>query len=267
MRLAALAALLLLSATPGVSIAQQVPVQIPRSPSAGALAQGPWQWLGSDYGDGSSTRPSEPIRYTIEFRAAGALTAQADCNTVLGTFSETGAELSIQLGPSTLVACPPGSLAEEFKRDLSRVTGFTQTSAQLVLRLGTGADSMTFVAIPPPDAPGQVWQVNSVNNGREAVVSVDPQSALTLLFGPDDVSGNSGCNQFRGPYTRVGDRITLGPLVSTRKACAPDIMQQEAQYLAALEASTTLSQHGNQLWLADADGATQVILIPAAAGA
>ena len=52
--------------------------------------------------------------YTITFHADGSFQAQADCNAVSGTYSTAdptadSGDLSIFLGPSTLVACPEGS--------------------------------------------------------------------------------------------------------------------------------------------------------------
>jgi heat shock protein HslJ len=256
---APLLAVLLLSGTTGASIAQSVPVQIP--PISSLPPQGTWQWFASYRADGSITQPGDPSQYTIEFKTDGSLTIQADCNIVLGTYSQTSAGLNLQLGPTTLVACPPGSSAEDFKQDLASVTGSSQTNGQLLLRLGSGDSHMMFTPVAAPDLAGREWEAVSMNNGRGAIASLLSGTTLTLAFDIDRVSGTAGCNRFFGPYTRSGESIALGPLATTRVACDPAVVQQEAAYLAALEASTSLSLRGNQLWLADADGATQVIFV------
>lgn len=58
----------------------------------------------------------------------------------------------------------------------------------------------------------------------------------TLEFGADGrVTGNGSCNGFGGRATVTGAAIEFGPLVSTRKACPEAIMNQETNYMSALE--------------------------------
>ena len=47
--------------------------------------------------------------------------------------------------------------------------------------------------------------------------------------------GNAGCKHWFASYEQQGDRLTFGPAGSTRKLCAPAIMEQEARCLASLE--------------------------------
>jgi heat shock protein HslJ len=51
------------------------------------------------------------------------------------------------------------------------------------------------------------------------------------------VSGNGSCNRFFGPAQVSGDVIKLGPLGTTRMACAEAVMNQETQYLNALQSA------------------------------
>ena len=54
-----------------------------------------------------------------------------------------------------------------------------------------------------------------------------------------------------------GEKITIGPLASTMKFCndPEGVMDQEAQYLAALQSAATYRIEGNRLELRTADGA------------
>ena len=96
---------------------------------------------------------ADQSKYTIEFQANGTFNATADCNQVGGTYevhrggSSTGTPLepgagggsiSILPGPSTLAACPPGSLADLFVIGLGSAAGFTIAADQLTLTLGDG---------------------------------------------------------------------------------------------------------------------------------
>lgn len=82
------------------------------------------------------------------------------------------------------------------------------------------------------------WRIEDVDGG-----GVIDSSRLEIQFDADGrVSGHSGCNAFTGPYTRNGAAIDIGPLASTRRACAEALMLQEARVLATLDAVASLVQ-------------------------
>jgi len=68
------------------------------------------------------------------------------------------------------------------------------------------------------------------------------------------VAGNGSCNRFTGAAAIAGDHLKMGPLASTRMACADDtVNQQEATYFKALDAATRYSYQDPYL-LIYADG-------------
>lgn len=64
---------------------------------------------------------------------------------------------------------------------------------------------------------------------------VPPLKQITLMLSSNVCSGNSGCNSYGGNYEVNGASISIGPLMSTAMACDGLIMQQENQYLDALQ--------------------------------
>ena len=61
-------------------------------------------------------------------------------------------------------------------------------------------------------------------------------SHLTITLGEDGRAyGNGGCNHWFAPYTLEGDKLSFGKIGSTRKLCAPAVMEQEKRFLQALE--------------------------------
>lgn len=61
-------------------------------------------------------------------------------------------------------------------------------------------------------------------------------SHLTLTLAEDGRAyGNAGCNHWFAPYTLDGEKLSFGPVGSTRKQCAPALMEQEKRFLKALE--------------------------------
>jgi heat shock protein HslJ len=79
---------------------------------------------------------------------------------------------------------------------------------------------------------GIAWRASDLNG-----VPLVPDSLLTLeLQGGDRVSGSSGCNSYSGSYRLMNKAgIDFTALVSTRKACAPELMEQERRFLSILE--------------------------------
>ncbi|HSC85179.1 MAG TPA: META domain-containing protein [Pseudomonas sp.] len=60
-------------------------------------------------------------------------------------------------------------------------------------------------------------------------------SHLTITLGEDGRAyGNAGCNHWFASYTLADDKLSFGPTGSTRKMCAPALMEQEQRFLQAL---------------------------------
>jgi heat shock protein HslJ len=258
----------------------QVPVQIPMTPPAPApttpsapappattaanpLTQGIWQWLRTEYGDDTTLTASDPSRYTIMLSPDGRLSVQADCNRAVGTYTLNGPQLTFQLGPTTLAACGPDSQDRVFMRDLGQVVSYVLDGGLLHLNMRLDSGNMVFSPQPPASLSGFTWRVTGYNNGRQAVTSPVPGTVLTAVFGEDGtISGDSGCNNYTGPFTVAGSSMTIGPLASTRRACLSDEANaQEQAFLAALAATRTYELVGERLTLRDDSGATQVQLV------
>ena len=102
----------------------------------------------------------------------------------------------------------------------------------------------------PVTLPGSAWQVTSL-------AGQDPLDDHPITFDFDtegNIAGDASCNRFGGTCTIEGNTMTVGPLRSTRRACEPEIMQQEQKFLALLGACTTWSLEGDELVLAAPDG-------------
>jgi heat shock protein HslJ len=74
------------------------------------------------------------------------------------------------------------------------------------------------------------------------------------------VAGKGGCNSYFGSATIDGDAISFGPLGATQMACAPELMDREAAFFAALESVVAWRAAEDQLVLLDAAGAEAVRL-------
>jgi heat shock protein HslJ len=83
----------------------------------------------------------QQANYTILFNADGTASIKADCNTVGATWKEgAGAGITITPGPSTLVACAPGSQGDRFVRDLGRTVSYGVNGTTLKLTQNDGSE-------------------------------------------------------------------------------------------------------------------------------
>jgi heat shock protein HslJ len=234
-------------------------------PPEGTLQSTVWRWVHSVVDDNTFVAPIDRDRYTIAFNTDGTFNARADCNLVNGTYRQVGRRLSLQLGASTLAACPPGSRADEFLQQLGSVSSQASTETVLVLNLSLDSGSMIFEAQPSIALTGTSWLVQSYNNGAGGVTTLLPDTELTAAFGTDGtISGSAGCNTYSGTYTVEGTSISIGEVATTLRACAEDVMEQEQAYLAALQASTQFQLTPDRLTLRNDAGATQVNMVPPA---
>ncbi len=88
----------------------------------------------------------------------------------------------------------------------------------------------------------------------------DDFEAFIQFRGEGQLTGSSGCNRLTGRYQIDGDRLTIGPLASTRMACPEPLMEAEQRVHAALGQIASFKRDRVDLSLFDADGNTIVTL-------
>ena len=98
--------------------------------------------------------------------------------------------------------------------------------------------------------PGSAWQVATF-----AGQSPLTEHPITFEFDTEgNIGGDASCNRFGGSCQIEGDKIQVGRLRSTRRACEPDVMELEYKFLALLGAAATWSLDGDKLVLTTPDG-------------
>ncbi|MCU0489828.1 MAG: META domain-containing protein, partial [Anaerolineales bacterium] len=113
-----------------------------------------WQWTSlAEPPPAPGIGVGVPENYDIVFRTDGTYSARADCNQLNGTYVMNGSQLTINPGITTLAACEPESLYDEYASLLWRVTGAAQHEGMLVLLLDDGTSAMSFVNAGASPAP------------------------------------------------------------------------------------------------------------------
>jgi heat shock protein HslJ len=219
-------------------------------------------WGLISYSDSAGSLQPVPDGVTVTaLFSDGTVSGSGGCNRYSAGYEVDGSSLTIGAPAATLIACPEpqGSVEQAFFVALGEIASYATDEASLTLSDGDGEPLLVFDVVEAVSLTGTQWAATGVNNGKQAVVSIAAGTSITATFAEDGtVSGSAGCNRYNGGYTTDGDSIDIGPLASTRKACEPDVMTQEAAFLAAMENATTVTVDGASLELRDADGALQV---------
>lgn len=194
---------------------------------------------------------------TLRF-SGGNVQASAGCNQMRGGYTLDEGVLEIEKMAGTMMACPEPAMSVEnaVRKALAAPLRATLAGGRLTLRPEDADDGPTMVLAPetPPQIEG-AWNVNGVNDGRKALMSTLRGTTLTMTFAGGTVSGSAGCNTFRGTYKVQGERVAIGRVSTTRKACPGDgVMKQEANFVAALERAETWKIESGELTLRGADG-------------
>jgi heat shock protein HslJ len=122
--------------------------------------------------------------------------------------------------------------------------------------------------IPPPEGEevelaleGTNWALTEMNG--EALI---PNTQITLSFNENALGGNAGCNSYGGDYVAgPGGALQVEGVFRTLMACLePDgVMEQEDEYLSALERANTYVIDNDTLVIMDAAGASILVFVRA----
>lgn len=194
---------------------------------------------------------------TLRF-ASGNVQVSAGCNQMRGGYTLEDGVLTAKAVASTMMACPEPAMSVEnaVRKALSRPLRATLAGGRLTLKPEKEDDPAVMVLAPEvaPQIEG-AWNVTGVNDGRRALLRTLRGTTLTLSFAKGTVSGSAGCNTFRGTYKVQGDRVAIGALSTTRKACPGDgVMKQEANFVASLEKAATWKIESGELQLLGTEG-------------
>lgn len=196
---------------------------------------------------------------------AGQLGGTAACNSYGGPIAIVDGVVTI--GPDlvqTEMYCVDETvmdLESAYLAALPRVDTVVITGDELTLT-GDGVELRFEVVPPEPDAAliGTNWALDTITEGE---VASTPAAPATLVFAADgSVSGSTGCNSLFGSYAAA---TGFSPLGTTKMACEPAIMAQEALVLEILGPEATLTIEGSLLTVADLEGRTLVYRVAAEA--
>lgn len=214
-------------------------------------------WLLSEL---NGVDPIEGIAITAKFDQEGRVSGTSGCNNYNTSYEVSGNQLTFSEPiASTMMACPEPVMEQEreYLQALAETATFEISGEELIFKDANGAELARFIAVDQ-SLGGTSWQVLSYNNGKGGVTSLIIGTEVTAIFGEDGkLTGTGGCNSYFAEYQTEGDNISIGPVGSTEMACLePEgVMEQEQQYLAALQTAATYKIEGLNMEMRTADGA------------
>ena len=98
----------------------------------------------------------------------------------------------------------------------------------------------------PPEMLGSDWALVSLQSAPGTVQDTTGKGITLRFDAKGTASGSGGCNNLVGGYTvAAGQKLTFSQFASTLMACEPAIATLEADYLAALQSTTSYTLDGS----------------------
>jgi heat shock protein HslJ len=213
-------------------------------------------WLLSEL---NGRAPITGTTITAEFDEEGRVAGSSGCNNYSTSYIVDGNQLTFsEPMASTLMACPEPIMEQErdYTQALADTAEFEIINDELILIDSKGNELARFDAVDQA-LEGTSWQVMSYNNGKGGVTSLIIGTEISANFGEDgQLTGNSGCNSYFAEYEADGDNISIGTAAATEMACLePEgLMEQEQQYLAALETAASYKIEGLSMEMRTSEG-------------
>jgi heat shock protein HslJ len=196
---------------------------------------------------------------SVEFTDDGRMIAQAGCNTMQGPVNTADGKLVIDGGlASTAIGCPQDSSEQD--AFVAAVLGASPSWQLVKDRLTITSGTTTFDLAPresvhpDKDLAGTTWVLDTLVDGDVASSMPAGAPEVTLVFDGKRATADTHCNGVGAEYTVTGDTIEFTGGVSTKMACAPEIMLGEEAVSAVLDGTATYEVTADKLTLTNSSG-------------
>ena len=128
--------------------------------------------------------------------------------------------------------------------------------------LSVAACATTGGSASAPEIDGSTWRLVEAAGTPAPAPEGDRYAYVRLLADSARAEGNGGCNRMSGPFTRAGDSLRFGPMISTKMACADESRNRaETEFMGALDRTRAYRVSGDTLALLGDGGAVLAKLV------
>ncbi|NDW10284.1 META domain-containing protein [Dysgonomonas sp. 520] len=174
------------------------------------------------------------------------------CNSYTGAFTYEKGVFSAPRVAATMMMCFAKNKESAFFAMLAKPNTISVENGVLTFK-NSGSVVATFIRGVDQNVFTQEWKLESIN-GESSDKLFTEETLPTLKFNVEEkrVNGSAGCNTFNGTYSVASEYITVGPLMTTRRAC-PN-MEGEYKYTQALTGVSKVSMTKNGTLTLTRDG-------------
>jgi heat shock protein HslJ len=194
----------------------------------------------------------------------GVLSGFSGCNRFKGSYTIAGDRITIGNQTHTVNKCadPATDVQTVLKMAFDVPVRYAIVEGRLECKSEAGIN-LVFEAEPVQALEGVEWEVSEISDGKGSLQPPIKGATMSLSFrGDGAVVGNGGCNLFKAPYQRDGERLSIGQAAATTRACPGiGVMEQEGTFMSALAATATWTLRGEILDLMTADGKRAVTAV------
>jgi copper homeostasis protein (lipoprotein) len=126
----------------------------------------------------------------------------------------------------------------------------------LLLALLTACSSNPAQKTPSVSLFGTWWRATEIDGRNPDFLAGQKMDIFVTLFRQGRLKGSGGCNHIDASFSRTGQNIRFGQVVTTRMACSQVIMSRERAFTDALRKTASWVQDGRELRFCDRDGRT-----------
>lgn len=174
---------------------------------------------------------------TIDF-AEKRISGSAGCNNYSGGFTLVKGILSAPNLASTMMMCPEENQEGEFHAVLGQPNKVSIENGVLTLRNNKKVVAQFEKSIDTSMLLGE-WKLESIDGGDISTLFGENVPTIAFDLEKSRLGGNTGCNRYNATYTLDGTTISVGHIMSTRRACR-DAMQGEPKFTQAITGESTI---------------------------
>ncbi|EXJ13467.1 META domain-containing protein [Imhoffiella purpurea] len=235
------------------------PASVPPSPPEPSIENVAWQLVGYGTEDGFAEVPADTKPAYFRF-ASGQVSGDTGCNRISGAYRASGETLAFDSGlATTRKACPKPLMIQERSLlfALGLVAAYRIEGDRLLMLDAEGDPVLEFRAASRSPLVGHVWQLEGYDDGSGNLAPPLGGAGIDLTFlGTGVLGGSDGCNRYMSGYRELKQRLTIGPIATTRIRCleGDDRTDQAGIYAEVLGHVAGFRIQGQTLTLLSVDG-------------